>query len=540
MGEEPRARALVEQLKQAGGWPEPGLLEAVLAEGEAAVAPLLDIVQAEIAGEAGDAIYHAAPLLGTIGAPEALTPLITLLQRAGREDDFDVVETLLDALPLFGPPGVGPLLDLVRDPDQAYYARSVAMDIAEAATGNDPESRAHVADVLRALLADYVAAAASSIPDATPPDTTDMASALVSSLAALADAPARPLIDAAFAAGLVDPMMIRPEHVETFYAEGGTPGHRAPGWNSTSVITPRTRRRRRRRSSGAWPGKRERSSTNCPSSGRSPFPCRPAPAATTPAGAAAAKNTKSATCPPIRAYRTDNRNRTSMTTPKPLSLVHLVRAPAISGDGPAPLLVLLHGVGSNERDLLDLSYYLDGRFFVISVRAPNALGTDAFGWYPVTWTAQGPVGDTAKAEASRQAILRFLEEVVAAYNLDAARVFLMGFSQGAIMSLSVALTQPQAVAGIVPMSGRLLPEALAQKAPDDALRGLPVFAVHGTRDTVLPIGEGRTIRDELSRLPVVLTYREYDMAHEVSAESIADIAAWLTERLDGAGARLDG
>ena len=228
MGEEPRARALVEQLKQAGGWPEPGLLEAVLAEGEATVAPLLDIVQAEIAGEAGDAIYHAAPLLGTIGAPEALTPLITLLQRAGREDDFDVVETLLDALPLFGPPGVGPLLDLVRDPDQAYYARSVAMDIAEAATGNDPESRAHVADVLRALLADYVAAAASSIPDATPPDTTDMASALVSSLAALADAPARPLIDAAFAAGLVDPMMIRPEHVETFYAEGGTPGHRAP------------------------------------------------------------------------------------------------------------------------------------------------------------------------------------------------------------------------------------------------------------------------------------------------------------------------
>ena len=229
-----------------------------------------------------------------------------------------------------------------------------------------------------------------------------------------------------------------------------------------------------------------------------------------------------------------------MTTPKPLSLVHLVRAPAISGDGPAPLLVLLHGVGSNERDLLDLADYLDGRFFVISVRAPNALGTDAFGWYPVTWTAQGPVGDTAKAEASRQTILRFLEEVVAAYNLDAARVFLMGFSQGAIMSLSVALTQPQAVAGIVPMSGRLLPEALAQKAPDDALRGLPVFAVHGTRDTVLPIGEGRTIRDELSRLPVVLTYREYDMAHEVSAESIADIAAWLTERLDGAGARLDG
>jgi phospholipase/carboxylesterase len=83
------------------------------------------------------------------------------------------------------------------------------------------------------------------------------------------------------------------------------------------------------------------------------------------------------------------------------------------------------------------------------------------------------------------------------------------------------------------MSGRLSPEALSLKAPDNALRGLPVFAVHGTRDTVLPISEGRTIRDKLSRLPVALSYREYDMAHEVSVQSIADIAAWLTERLDG-------
>ncbi len=221
-----------------------------------------------------------------------------------------------------------------------------------------------------------------------------------------------------------------------------------------------------------------------------------------------------------------------MTTPKPLSLVHLVRAPAISGDSPAPLLVLLHGVGSNERDLLDLADYLDGRFFVISIRAPNPLGPDAFGWYPVNWTADGPIGDTQKAEASRQAILRFLPEAVAAYDLDARRVFLMGFSQGAIMSLFVALTRPDAVAGIVPMSGRLLPEALAQKAPDDALHGLPVFAVHGARDTVLPIGEGWTIRDELSKLPVALSYREYDMAHEVSAQSLADSAAWLTARLD--------
>lgn len=226
--------------------------------------------------------------------------------------------------------------------------------------------------------------------------------------------------------------------------------------------------------------------------------------------------------------------------PKPLSLVHLVREPAVAPDTSAPaapLLVLLHGVGSNEDDLFDLAPYLDDRFFIVSARAPNVLGPGAFGWYPVTWTADGPVGDTAKAEASRQAILHFVGEATAAYSLDARQVYLMGFSQGAIMSLFVALTRPDAVAGIVPMSGRLLPEAVAARAPDEALAGLPVFAVHGTRDTVLPVSEGRTIRDELGKLPVALTYREYPMAHEVSAQSLADAAAWLTQRLDDANAR---
>jgi phospholipase/carboxylesterase len=89
------------------------------------------------------------------------------------------------------------------------------------------------------------------------------------------------------------------------------------------------------------------------------------------------------------------------------------------------------------------------------------------------------------------------------------------------------------VAGIVPMSGRLLPEAWQARAPDEALRGLPVFAVHGTRDTVLPIHEGRAIRDALQTLPIDLVYREYNMAHEVTAQSLADIAAWLTAQLDG-------
>ncbi|MEO6458520.1 MAG: dienelactone hydrolase family protein, partial [Chloroflexia bacterium] len=121
---------------------------------------------------------------------------------------------------------------------------------------------------------------------------------------------------------------------------------------------------------------------------------------------------------------------------------------------------------------------------------------------------------------------------VQAYGLDPEGVYLMGFSQGAIMSMSLTLTEPEKLAGVVAMSGRTLPEVLPKIAQPEKLRGLPIFVVHGTADQVLPITYGRDTRDILSKMPVDLTYREYPMAHHVSAESLADVAGWLKDRLD--------
>jgi phospholipase/carboxylesterase len=195
-------------------------------------------------------------------------------------------------------------------------------------------------------------------------------------------------------------------------------------------------------------------------------------------------------------------------------------------------LLLLHGRGSNEQDLFGLAPLLDPRFQIISARAPHSLGPGSYEWFAISFTPAGILMDAAQAEASLAQLLAFIQEAVDAYGADPARVYLMGFSQGAIISASLALTAPEHVAGAVLMSGRIPPEIGPRIAAPERLAGLPILLVHGTYDTVLPIGYGHESKALLETLPVDLTYHEYPMGHEVSRDSLDDVTAWLSARLD--------
>jgi phospholipase/carboxylesterase len=214
------------------------------------------------------------------------------------------------------------------------------------------------------------------------------------------------------------------------------------------------------------------------------------------------------------------------------SLHHITRQPRRKSDGPPPVLLLMHGVGSNEEDLMGLAPALDPRLFLVSPRAPLTLGPSSFGWYHVQFVPNGFLIDEEEANESLELLLRFVDQVTEAYGVDARRLYLAGFSQGCIMSIGAALTAPEKFAGVVGMSGRLLDSMLRKSASAAKLRNLPVMLVHGLRDTVIPVADGRSMRDELQRLPVDLTYKEYDMAHHVTPESMSDISGWLTARLD--------
>ncbi|HMV50769.1 MAG TPA: alpha/beta fold hydrolase [Blastocatellia bacterium] len=219
-----------------------------------------------------------------------------------------------------------------------------------------------------------------------------------------------------------------------------------------------------------------------------------------------------------------------------LSLFHQTAPPKSGLSGKPPLLLLLHGYGANEDDLFSLAPYLDERFLVVSARAPISLRGMGYAWFNLGFTPQGIAVDSEEIEAARLLLRKFIAEAVEAYDCDPNAVYLAGFSQGAMMSLAVALTFPGVAAAAVAMSGRLLPQTVAQITDKDALIGLPVFVVHGTRDAVVPISHGRDTKARLADLPIDLTYREYEMGHEVSVESLEDVTEWLKERLDTAAA----
>jgi phospholipase/carboxylesterase len=218
-----------------------------------------------------------------------------------------------------------------------------------------------------------------------------------------------------------------------------------------------------------------------------------------------------------------------MTQPESLSLQHLVR-PAVGEAARPPLLLLLHGYGSNEYDLFSLTPYLDARFLVISARAPYTLMPGSHAWFELAFTESGIVSDMAQAERSRARLVQFIGEAIAAYDADPAQVYLLGFSQGAIMAASVLLTTPEIVAGAALMSGSVPHEPGMLDL--ERLRGKPVLVLHGLYDDVLPIGHGHQSRDLFGALPVDLEYHEYPMGHEISADSLNDLVAWLVNRLE--------
>lgn len=210
-----------------------------------------------------------------------------------------------------------------------------------------------------------------------------------------------------------------------------------------------------------------------------------------------------------------------------MKLHHLVREPKIKLDK-NPLLLLLHGYGSNEEDLFSFASELPDDYYVISARAPYDMMYGSYAWYAIDFDAdENKFSDIGQARISRDIIADFIDELMVNYPIDSDNVVLVGFSQGSILSYSVALSYPEKVQRVVAMSGYLNTEIAIDDFPKNDFSNLKIFASHGTVDQVIPVEWARNSIPVLEQLGIPVVYKEYPVGHGVAPQNFFDFKNWL-------------
>lgn len=210
-----------------------------------------------------------------------------------------------------------------------------------------------------------------------------------------------------------------------------------------------------------------------------------------------------------------------------LSLNYLVKEPKIKKDK-NPLLLLLHGYGSNEEDLFSFASELPEDYYVISAQAPYALQPYGYAWYAINFDADmNKFSDEKQAVESRELIVKFIDELVRTYPIDVDNITLVGFSQGSILSSAVALSYPEKVKRVVALSGYLNADILAEGFEKNDFSKLQFFVSHGTVDQVIPVEWARKTPEFLNHLGVKNVYFEYPVGHGVAPKNFFDFKDWL-------------
>lgn len=212
-----------------------------------------------------------------------------------------------------------------------------------------------------------------------------------------------------------------------------------------------------------------------------------------------------------------------------MSLHYIVREPLLKTEQP-PLLILLHGYGSNEQDLFSFAEELPKELLIISVRAPYEIGYGGYAWYAINFdNVNGKFSDLKQAKISLNKIAIFIDDIKTKYNTKPNKTFLLGFSQGAILSYSLSFFYPNKVNHIIALSGylntELLPEKISKEIETD------YYSSHGIVDQVLPVDWARKSETFLDNLELKNEYSEYNVGHGVAPQNFYSFKTWIEKRL---------
>ena len=196
-----------------------------------------------------------------------------------------------------------------------------------------------------------------------------------------------------------------------------------------------------------------------------------------------------------------------------------------------PLLILLHGYGSNEQDLFSFAEELPEDFLIISAQAPISMGMGGYAWFSINFDENNEkFYDLDEAQESVHKISSFIDEIKAKYKTNPDKTFLLGFSQGTILSYTLSLTIPNKVQYVIALSG-FIHESLAtsQKISKDI--NTEYYISHGTADQVIPVEWARKAPEFLTKLNLKNVYSEYPVGHGVAPQNFYSFKQWIEERV---------
>lgn len=207
-----------------------------------------------------------------------------------------------------------------------------------------------------------------------------------------------------------------------------------------------------------------------------------------------------------------------------MELFRIERAAAGEAEG---LLVLHHGRGTDERDLIGLADLLDPqrRLRVVVPRAPLQLpGSPGYHWYLVPRVG---FPDRETFDASRRALAELHDRLWEESGVGPARTVLGGFSMGAVMSYATGLDgERPAPAGILAFSG-FVPTVEGWQPSFADRPETSVFVSHGRRDPVIDVGFAERARDLVEQGGLDVTYRESELGHQIDPAHLREAATWL-------------
>jgi phospholipase/carboxylesterase len=211
----------------------------------------------------------------------------------------------------------------------------------------------------------------------------------------------------------------------------------------------------------------------------------------------------------------------TLTRHDDLSLRYVLNVPSGKrDDAEMPLVLVMHGRGADANDLADLAPMIDDGYRFVFPNAPKKFEPMPGYSFGYSWfDGWPPEGDSIVQ--SREMLLTLIDELVARYPTPEGKLVVAGFSQGGMMAIDAGFRTKQNVAGIVCMSGAIF------EAGQPPLRKLPVLLIHGTEDEMIPLWAAQRTRLVLEENGVLPEYHEFPMGHQVTAESMVVVRAFL-------------